>query len=694
MPTTETNSNSGDLDGKLLWLLFAFEALLFWSAYNREIVWYPPGNFDQAAYLVSAYRIQEDVLAHGVGKIWKAIWSPGHATGIALPIEGALSGLIMGGARFPQLFVNFVLFLVLQGVAFHAARTLWGRRNGYLLVGLILCQATAWLGAGDLFDFRIDFIAYCLYGIWACAVLRSKLFLDRRWAVACGLIGAFLVLHWFVTAVYLLVVYSGFAAVCAVIGFLAYGNVALLSPVRERLKNVGLSCAALIIVVGPILLLNGKTIWNNYVGGHFASGEEYIRASEVGSHGLSGHLLFYPKAIIGDHWAPTFLWASAIAIAGGMAARLFDRVKKNRSVSRPEEPFLSQVFFLLGAILGPTAILTVNDSKSPIAGGIVGVPAALLVVVLASAIQPKQSEFASRLSPKLLAGTAMLIFSLGVFNQLSRAGRHWPEFAARVHLRQMADFDQWLVNYASEYRWKNPTISLDLISRWLSPAAITAMGFEKTGQFVDFHGLLSTSISGPSREEALKILEDSDFVILTSPHQLGNYPFAQAVAKYWPELKAWADRHLVVAKTQRFDAYDPYTATVYVRPSAQLRDLSGDWITSKGVLVEAKRSDLERFPLVRLKGAADFSALPKLPAVTASLEPSGHSLPIAGVFRRTGGKYEIEVNTSLLPPQTDEIVHIRVKFDTFFIRKDAALHNDFRELVVRSPDVSLSPVEQ
>jgi len=353
-----------------------------------------------------------------------------------------------------------------------------------------------------------------------------------------------------------------------------------------------------------------------------------------------------------------------------------------------------QVIFLLGAIVGPILVLTADISKSSIVGGIVGVPTAIVVVVLADAIRPKVTEFASRKSPKLFAGSAMLIFALGIFNQVSRGGRHWPEFSDQVHLRQMAELNHWLANYAREYHWKNPAISLDIISSYLNCGTITVTGFEKTGLFVEFHSLLGSSILAQSLDDALRLLEKSDFVILTSPHQGENYPFTDAIAAYWSELKTWADKHLLIIKTQRVDAVFPYNVLVYARPCAQLRDVSGDWITSAGVLIEAKRSDLQRFPVIRLKGAADFRALPKVPAVTANLEPSDDSPPIAAIFRRIGNQYEVEVNTSAIQLPADETVRIRVKFDTFYVRKDAALHNDFRELVVRSPDVRLLPLEQ
>jgi hypothetical protein len=685
-------SSKPKFDRGVLCLVFIFETLLFWTVYNREVAWYPPANFDQASYLISTYRLQEDILTHGVGKFWKEFWSPGHAQGVALPMEGALSGLIIGGARFPQLCVNWIFFLILQAVVFYAARDRWGSRfYGYIALGLVLCEATAWSGAGGVFDFRIDLAAYCLYGIWVCSVLRSKVFLDRQWAFLSGLIGAFLVLHRFLTAVYLLGVTVGLAVVCVIIGVVVHAP-ALKHIISARLKNLGISCGLLIAVAGPLLLLNSTTIWNYYVGGHLVSTEKYIRASQVGVHDLAGHLLFYPTSIIKDHLGSMFFWALAIAIIGAAAANLLNESKRIRAVFW-NETFLSQFIFLLGAIAGPILVLTADPSKSSIVGGIVGVPIALLVVLLLNAIWPKNEELHFRLNTRLLAASAFSIFGLGVFNQLSRAGRHWPEFADGIYLNEMTELNQWLANYARDYRWRNPAISFDIISSFLNCGTVTATGFEKTGRFVEFHTLLGSAILGQSQEEALKLLEQSDFVVLTSPHEIGDFPFTQAIAAYWPELKGWADKHLVMIKTQQADAVFPHNVMVYARPSAQLRGVSGDWIISAGVVIEAKRDDLQRFPLVRLQGRADFSALPKIPVVTAGFEPSSGPVSIPAGFRRIGDRYEIDVNTSSIQLPRDQTVRIRVKFDTFFIRKDAKLHNDFRELVVRSPEVSLLPVE-
>ena len=169
-------TKSAFFDRKILLMVIAFEALLYYSFYTREVAWYPPDNFDQAGYLMEAYRLQEQILTHGLGQVWKFFSSRAHANGVLFPIEGALSGIIFGGTRLPQLCVLFIAFCALQVAAFTAARIVWKSRvYGYIALGLILSQGTLWFQlAGGLFDFRMDFLAYCLYGVWAAAVLIGR----------------------------------------------------------------------------------------------------------------------------------------------------------------------------------------------------------------------------------------------------------------------------------------------------------------------------------------------------------------------------------------------------------------------------------------------------------------------------------------------------------------------------------------
>ena len=669
----------------ILIFLIALEGLLSYNFCRREIAWYPPLNFDQAGYLTESYHLEERILAKGFGEVWQSIWTKGHSTGLAFPIEGALSGLFIGGARLPQLLILFVAFCALQIAAFATSSAAWGAlAYGYMALGLILCQITPWFWAGGLFDFRIDFLAYSLYGIWICAIIRSKLFLNRNWAIGSGIIGAFLVLNRFLTVVYLIGVATGFAGVCIAIALLWRANRDLTRRMWIRLCNLGLSIGLLAVIVAPILIINREAIHNYYVVGHTVGDEKYLRSRQEGIRSLTDHLLFYPRSILSHHWGSTFLWASAIAIAGGLIARILRRRKAARM--RVAEPFnetvVLQIIFLLGSILGPLAVLTADVSKSPVVGGIIGVPSALLVVALTARAAPMLRDPEPMPMRKFVIACSVAIFAMGIWNVIAHLTRHLPEYGQRRDLRQLEELDKWLVNYAADHRLRTPAISFDVISGSLNSGAITATGFEQLGELIEFHPLLGGGIMAVDRSEALSQLENSDFVILTTQPKAGVFPFYEHIAQYWGDLKAWADKHMIAFRTVRFDEF---TATVYARPSAVLSGLSGAWVPREGLSITASRTALQRFPVIRLSGATDYSRLPKIPVVSAAVENEAGLLPVPATMRRIDNDYEILIDTSTIELPTSDQVRLQLKFDQFFLAKRSGSNGDERELVVKEP---------
>jgi hypothetical protein len=614
------------IDKYVLGALIAFEALVCYNFYSREIAWHPPGNFDQSYYLLVAYRTQEHVLAHGFGQLVRLVGGK-FDTGLALEIEGALSGLVTGGGRWAELLVNFLWFAVLQVVAFVTARNCAGSRAyGYMLLGLILCQTTPWYWAGGLFDFRFDFAAYCLYGVWICAVIRSKLFLDRRWAIGCGLIGALLGLSRFLTIVYLVGVSAGFAGVCAAIAIFWRTDGDLARRSWRRFYNLVLSVGVPIVVCTPFLIRNWQGIFEHYGVGQDA------RAHQLGLESLAEKLLFYPNAILRDQWGFTFVLGSAILLIASLIIGLTGSHTVRRASPRPrDETFLLQVIFLLGAIVGPIIALSMHADKSTVACSIVGLPAALLVVVLFSrAVACRYVETAA--IRKAVIACSMAVFALGVATVFDQLSRHLPEYAERRDLMRLVGLNKWMVDYASRHGWHNPGISMDVISPWFFGPIITDTGYEEAGEFIEFHNLFGGDILGADRSEALSELAQSDFLVLTIPNsretslnctatRMGSssdsnsqwlgilwrlnpflkqdlqpvssgislegstaslqefpmlrehlLPFYQRLALYRNDLKAWADENMILSQSVRFENF---TATVYVRPTATPAKFSG-----------------------------------------------------------------------------------------------------------------------
>jgi hypothetical protein len=157
--------------------------------------------------------------------------------------------------------------------------------------------------------------------------------------------------------------------------------------------------------------------------------------------------------------------------------------------------------------------------------------------------------------------------------------------------------------------------------------------------------MLGNGVLGVDRAEAMSLLKQSDFVILTTLPKTGVYPFYRHIAEYWDDLKAWADDNMIVARIVPFSSF---IATLYIRPTARISGILGGWITSHGLSLEATRTALERFPIIRLTGPAHYSRLLKIPAVEARIDADMISQTAPASFQRIGNDYEIMIDTSSL----------------------------------------------
>ena len=93
-----------------------------------------------------------------------------------------------------------------------------------------------------------------------------------------------------------------------------------------------------------------------------------------------------------------------------------------KPTTRRDETFSLQIIFLVGTILGPLIVLTADISKSAVVGGIVGVPAALLVVAVAAASASDPSAGEPFWVRRLWAACAVAAFTFGLYNQLDQPG--------------------------------------------------------------------------------------------------------------------------------------------------------------------------------------------------------------------------------------------------------------------------------
>jgi hypothetical protein len=545
----------------LLIVLFAVEAVIFYVHVARDIAPFYPSNFDQLSYYIATYDLISAFHARGLSVLVEELLQPSSATGTTFVLQGALLSLIGGENRTAILSINLVYLLALQFVFFAVIRARTGRTDlAWIAMALLLSLSTLFNGAGGIYDYRIDFSAFCLYGIWTCLIIWSRSFLQTRRTLVVAAVGILLVYSRFFTIIY----------VGGILGTLAAVNTYEIwrnrSPYRtavaaRRVRNILLCSTIIAAICGARLFLSRAAIYNYYVVGHVLGEEKFIRAHELGIYTVAGHLFYYPKSIIEKH-----VGLLTLLMAGALAGWSLwsDRVTTSELFTRPRR--FRQEFITLGlAILIPVAVLTINVSKSPVVGGIVAVPVILAMVLFGAAVWPRGGR--PKLTPpwaRMLPALVMAI-ALTAFVSKGLSSKHLP---AREDLERITLLAKTIATYAADNNLTRLTMSSDRIVDYQNAATPKLFSIEMLHRNLDIDPRFGHSVYGifaTSREDALRLFADSDVIVLTDAVTDRSYPYPMntKIKEYWDELWQWTNQNRALLFSTEIYGI-PYR--VFVRP--------------------------------------------------------------------------------------------------------------------------------
>src|SRR6266436_2082609 len=539
----------------LLIVLFAVEAMIFYVHVARDIAPFYPSNFDQLSYYIATYDLISAFHARGPSVIVDELLQPNSATGTTFVLQGALLSLIGGENRTAILSINLVYLLALQFVFFVVIRTRTGRTDlAWIAMALLQSLSTLFNGAGGIYDYRIDFSAFCLYGIWSCSFLRTR----RTLLVAA--LGILLVYSRFFTIIYVGGVLGTLLAINTY-GIWRNPSPYLTAVAARRIRNILLSGTIIAVVCGARLFLSRAAIYDYYVVGHVLGEEKFIRAHELGLYTIADHLFYYPKSILEKH-----VGLLTLLMAGALAGWSLwsDRVTTSELFTRPRR--FRQEFITLGlAILIPVAFLTINVSKSPVVGGIVAVPIVLAMVLFGAAVWPRGGPL--ELAPswaRMLPALAMAI-SLTAFVSKGLSSKHLP---ARADLERITILNKTIASYAADNNLTRLTMSSDRVVDYQNAATPKLFSIEMLHRNLDIDPRFGHSVYGifaTSREDALRLFADSDVIVLTDAVTDRSYPYPMntKIKEYWDELWEWTNQNRALLFSTEIYGI-PYR--VFVRP--------------------------------------------------------------------------------------------------------------------------------
>ena len=665
--------------------LVVVEYGFFAQLVQREIAWFIPTGYDQCTYLEVTYSVHGKIVSAGLLKgIEQGLQVP-LPNGAFFHILAALLCLVLGASRLTVLTVNFLLFAGLQCSV--AGTLYWYTRRwsvAFFGLGLLLTALTPFFGAGGLVDARLDFGAFCLYGIFICAVVRSRLFASHRWAVVVGMAATVLALYRHITVVYLAGIFTLAGSFFALRWLLLQST----SPARRVAKRqfTGLLVAGSILttLLVPVLVLKFDLLWKYYVVNVELGGDRDVRAAEFGVNSLQDHCLFYVKSLVAEHAGRNFLGFAALGLIAALPLWLSTR-RRPTDASAPRIGAGSLAFFLGLCLVVPYAILTRMISKSPVVGNVLVIP--LMWLALLPHLITARRGLATG-NGKVQAALGILGFvgcTWGVISHFQmECTQQGGWFAYGDDARVVLAFHDDIVQCSRDAGLKKPQIAYDGIAEFLHAGVTDVRAFEQHGLHLQLNQLMPHN--GVMEMDATAIrqaLAQSHFVVLTGDSYFTQplYPFNQQMKAWRSELRAYCDNELIHIKRY---AFQDTSFDLYMRPWLSFHGNVGPWVTSKGLTLTGPGALLTKASAVELHGVIDLNLLGSVPNPKAALKSRSdwETLPVA--FQVEGQEYRLRLT---LPAghALQEKVEIQLQFDRFFVPRDLGFGNDTRQLVVYTP---------
>lgn len=639
-----------------LFALFVLESLVFYGQLFDQVAPYYPRSFDQASYFNLSFGIVEQYLSMPLFDFLTRLTSQLSGTGWTFPIQGSLLAILAGVGRTSMVSLNLIYFVALQIVLFASVLTRIGRLSiAWIALSLLLTASTLFLGYGGLLDYRIDFSAMCLYGIWCCAIFKSHGFRERNWSIAAGVIGAWLILMRFLT-----IAYVGSATLLIFIALMIMGF-------RAKPRDFGQAVNALIcgiitlVMIAPAFFAARELIYQYYGVGHFLGDEKNIRAAEFGLSSISDHLFFYPANLWNVHMGTAFVVLSAILLC---LSFLYRRGRRGG--------YRFDLSFLLLTVLVPLAVLNLDTSKSPVVFSIVIVPSILGVIVIAA------SNGISLMTSRFVASASMVV---GIVAFVTHASNR-QHYLSSEDLATVNRLNGDIAKFISVSKVTPVHIAFDRVSEYLHAGIVQITlhemmkpNYRAAPQVIPLMG----NIFSISREQAIQAVDRSDIAVMSDRYKSRDTtPLNSAISTYWPDLNEKVNREFYDISS---GVIDGTAFKVYARPVASVSGAEQGWITSDGIMVNIDRGHMDFSNVVigsDISGI-DTTVLGGMPVPTAT-DTSGRVLPVT--FKGDGSSYMLSVDIREL---SSDAAAIKIVFDRYFIPAMIGTSRDTRKLVTRSP---------
>ena len=573
------------------------------------------------------------------------------------------------------------------------ATVLWltGRWSlAFIALGWLLSSPSQFDATGGIIDFRIDLTAMCLYGIFICVVIRSRIFFDWRWSALAGFCGAMLIGFRFIASVYLAAVMSiVILFLLAEMVWFARKPIARTGVVRQ-LTGTLIACAIILLLAGPLILHHYPALRDYYIANHMQGHDREIRAQGQGIKNLLTSLEYYPQSLYEFHAGPFFCKSAAwLVLFAGIVWIVFTKSFKRRPA--PPIDFISAAVFVGCCLMVPFVLLSSDQDKTPVVADIMVGPSLWLFLL---AIAWLTVSYRERSLPALakwgLVGFATIILFVGMMTQFTQYMQRGVMSENRDQIESVERLYDKIDDQCRAAGLKNPVLACDTLADYIVPGALQVLTYERHGRLIFPSECMANTIDALTTDDLLGQIRQADFVLLTEhappPEGKFEYPFETSVRKAKPRLLAYCKENLVEEGHARLDDRD---ITLYARPILGIEGITTDgWVIRSGITISTLADFLRSRPVLQL--CAEANGIPDRPAkVTARLQVEGQEdVDVPATFAVGGGGCNVTLKFDPATLPAGGIVHIRITFEGSASAPEVDAR-DIRGLIMRAPTAAV-----
>lgn len=641
-----------------LWLiLIAVEYMLFRSYAVREAVNYAPIGYDQAVYIGNTYDIY-GLLAQGdYGQAWTYINSFITSSALLSVVYALL--FLFGYSRLSLLSINFIFLVLMQFVGYKVMRKVTSSSAaGVIFVGLTLMINTSFTAYGGLLDFRWDYIAFCLYTIWASLLLLWLHTKERKYMYLSAIVSGVLVFSRFWYALFV----AGFAVFYFMFQFFKKRI-----PFKIMLRDIA--------VYGGICVAAGG--WSifvflpNMVGYLISAGNSESNVLWNLDGGLAESFQHYIYWLFQEHLHiifPVFL----------VLLLLLACIGTKQGFRTKSREYIKNTGYLLVVLLMPTAAFILQASQNT---AVISVNLGVLVLIavyLAAAGGHEKSPIGDAGRKQILAGMMALIAILvGIGNYVVHTtGQHGYQRDIDV---AASDINKAIVQYMIENNMESASYFMDRATDVVYNYTMEIYAYENYDRKIEVKESMQVNMASAecTSEEVEQALKASDFIIVSrngyehAPH----YPIDSALEPYRARINEYAEEEMLPIRTLEFLGGD---VTVYARRSVSAAIGYADgWMGVEDTCIEFTK-DSDRQDKLRLSGSCGYIDYDGLQLYVQELDKTAEVM-IDPVY----WTYEAEIDISELEIGTHEL---HLVFNDYFVPNQLDSSNsDKRRLVLLEP---------